>query len=100
MISDSSYDELHDFAARVGIPPRAFERDHYDVIAERYDVAVAAGAHRASSREIVTSCTGPVCGGDIARCWLRPWGGSGRVRWCRVIWWRWWLRPGRWRPID
>jgi hypothetical protein len=32
MISDASYDELHDFAARLGIPPRAFERDHYDVI--------------------------------------------------------------------
>ena len=53
MISDTSYAELHDFAASVGIPPRAFERDHYDVIAERYESVVAAGAHRASSREIV-----------------------------------------------
>ena len=53
MISDTSYAELHDFAATMGIPPRAFERDHYDVIAERYDAAVAAGAHRAGSREIV-----------------------------------------------
>ena len=53
MISDTSYAELHDFAASVGIPPRAFERDHYDVIAERYEAVVAAGAHRATSREIV-----------------------------------------------
>lgn len=53
MISDTSYAELHDFAASVGIPPRAFERDHYDVIADRYEAVVAAGARRASSREIV-----------------------------------------------
>ena len=53
MISDTSYAELHDFAAAMGIPPRAFERDHYDVIAERYDAVVAAGARRASSRQIV-----------------------------------------------
>ena len=53
MISDTSYAELHDFAARMGIPPRAFERDHYDVIAERYEAVVASGAHRATSREIV-----------------------------------------------
>ena len=36
LVSDRSYAELHEFAARLGIPPRAFERDHYDVIAERY----------------------------------------------------------------
>jgi len=53
MISDVSYEELHVFAAQLGIPPRAFERDHYDVIADRYDSAVRAGAHPASSREIV-----------------------------------------------
>lgn len=53
MISDTSYAELHVFAASVGIPPRAFERDHYDVIAERYDAVVAAGAQPVSSREVV-----------------------------------------------
>ena len=53
MISDISYDELHDFAATLGIPRRAFERDHYDVIADRYDAAVGAGAQPATSREIV-----------------------------------------------
>ena len=38
---------------RLGIPPRAFERDHYDVIAERYGAALAAGAEPVDSREIV-----------------------------------------------
>jgi hypothetical protein len=57
LISDRSYQELHDFAARIGIPRRGFERDHYDVIAQRYGAAVAAGARPVSSREIVRLLT-------------------------------------------
>jgi hypothetical protein len=57
MISDHSYEELHNFATRIGIPKRGFERDHYDVIADRYGVAVAAGARPVSSREIVALLT-------------------------------------------
>jgi hypothetical protein len=57
LISDQSYEELHGFAARIGIPRRGFERDHYDVIAERYGAALAAGAHPVSSREIVALLT-------------------------------------------
>jgi hypothetical protein len=53
LASDVSYDELHAFARRLGIPERGFDRDHYDVPAERYDDVVAAGATPASSREIV-----------------------------------------------
>ena len=53
MISDTSYEELHTFAERVGLPRRAFERDHYDVVAERFDDVLAAGAELVSSREIV-----------------------------------------------
>ncbi len=53
LVSDTSYAELHEFAAGLGIPRRAFERDHYDVVAERYAVAVAAGAKPVSTREIV-----------------------------------------------
>ena len=53
LISDNSYEELHAFAEALGLPRRAFERDHYDVIADRYPVAVQAGAQPVSSREIV-----------------------------------------------
>lgn len=53
MISDTSYEELHDFAAGLGISRRAFERDHYDVIESRFDSVVAAGAQVVSTREIV-----------------------------------------------
>jgi len=52
--SDTSYDELHVFARRVGIPARGFDRDHYDVPEELYDAIVAAGATPVSSRELVS----------------------------------------------
>lgn len=53
LASDTSYDELHDFAAGVGLPRRGFDGDHYDVPAEWYDDVLAAGAHPVSSRELV-----------------------------------------------
>lgn len=53
LVSDESYAELHAFAARIGLPRRAFERDHYDVVAERFDTVVDAGAAVVTSREIV-----------------------------------------------
>jgi hypothetical protein len=53
LASDESYDELHAFAATLGIPLRGFDRDHYDVPSEWYDQVVAAGATPVSSREIV-----------------------------------------------
>ena len=53
LVSDTSYDELHAFATGIGLPRRAFERDHYDVVEERFDAALAAGAELVSSREIV-----------------------------------------------
>ena len=58
LASDVSYDELHVFAAQVGVPARGFDRDHYDVPAEWYDAVVAAGATPVSSREIVTRLIG------------------------------------------
>jgi 8-oxo-dGTP pyrophosphatase MutT (NUDIX family) len=45
LISDTSYDELHAFAAQAGIPVRGFEGDHFDVPQEWYPGLVAAGAH-------------------------------------------------------
>lgn len=53
LASDTSFEELHDFAARIGIPARGFDRDHYDVPAESYAAVVEAGAVPVSSREIV-----------------------------------------------
>ena len=53
LISDRSYEELHAFAATLGLSRRAFDSDHYDVIAERYEAALHAGARPVSSREIV-----------------------------------------------
>ena len=53
MVSDSTLDELHEFAAGVGIPRRAFQGDHYDVPQEYYDTMVAAGAVPTPSRELV-----------------------------------------------
>ncbi|MEI5099276.1 DUF4031 domain-containing protein [Streptomyces sp. PmtG] len=58
LVSDVSYEELHAFAARIGVPERAFERDHYDVPAERYGDAVAAGAVEVGSREVVRVLVG------------------------------------------
>lgn len=54
LVSDTSLEELHAFAADHGIPRRGFERDHYDVPADTYDRLVAAGAQPVSSREIVS----------------------------------------------
>ena len=53
LVSDESFEELHAFARSVGIPERGFDRDHYDVPAERYDDVVAAGAVPVSSRELI-----------------------------------------------
>lgn len=53
LASDESFDELHRFAAGLGIPVRGFDRDHYDIPAERYREVVAAGAVPVSSRELI-----------------------------------------------
>jgi hypothetical protein len=53
LVSDVSYDELHEFAVAQGIPRRGFEGDHYDVPQERYSALVAAGAVAVDGREVV-----------------------------------------------
>ncbi|ARF56918.1 DUF4031 domain-containing protein [Streptomyces gilvosporeus] len=57
LVSDTSYDELHAFAAAIGAPPRAFERDHYDLPAERYADAVRAGALEVGCKELLLRLT-------------------------------------------
>lgn len=54
IVSDSSLEELHEFAARAGIPARGFELDHYDVPARMWGELVALGAEPVSVREFVT----------------------------------------------
>lgn len=57
LVSDASFEELHQFAAAHSVPRRGFERDHYDVPARAYDPLVAAGATPVSSREVVRRLT-------------------------------------------
>ncbi|HEY0358863.1 MAG TPA: DUF4031 domain-containing protein [Mycobacteriales bacterium] len=57
LVSDVSFVELHAFAELLGAPPRAFERDHYDLPSERYTAAIALGAVPVSSKEIVARLT-------------------------------------------
>lgn len=58
LVSDTSLDELHEAAERIGISPRAFDRDHYDVPRERYDDALAAGAIAVDGKELVRVLVG------------------------------------------
>jgi hypothetical protein len=53
LVSDVSYDELHEFAGRAGIPRRGFQGDHYDVPEEYRAGMIAAGALQVESRELV-----------------------------------------------
>lgn len=53
LVSDVSYDELHDFAARLGIPRRAFQGDHYDVPAHLHAEAILLGAEAVDARVLV-----------------------------------------------
>ncbi|MEU6848223.1 DUF4031 domain-containing protein [Streptomyces sp. NPDC046716] len=57
LVSDVSFDELHLFARELGVPERAFERDHYDIPAHRYEDAVRAGAVTIGSKELVRRLT-------------------------------------------
>ncbi|MFD2078837.1 Protein of unknown function [Actinopolymorpha cephalotaxi] len=57
LVSDRSFDELHDFARRCGLPESGFHRDHYDVPESRYAEVLAAGARPVTSRELVARIT-------------------------------------------
>jgi Protein of unknown function (DUF4031) len=53
LVSDTSYEELHAFAAQLGIPRRAFQGDHYDVPEAVREEALALGAIPVTSRQVV-----------------------------------------------
>jgi len=52
LISDTSYEELHEFAARAGVPVRGFDGDHFDVPEELYGALVTAGARPTDGRTL------------------------------------------------
>lgn len=53
LVSDSSYDELHELAQSIGLRRIGFQGDHYDVDETDRDRALAAGAVPIDSRELV-----------------------------------------------
>jgi hypothetical protein len=52
LISDTSYDELQEFAGRAGIPARGFDGDHFDVPQELYAAMVSAGAQPTGGKDL------------------------------------------------
>ena len=53
LVSDVSPYELHAFAEMLGAPRRGFDRDHYDLPAQRVATAIWLGAVLVPSRELV-----------------------------------------------
>lgn len=53
LVSDRSYDELHEFAALLGLRREWFQGDHYDVPADVRDAALRLGAEPIEARELV-----------------------------------------------
>ena len=53
LVTDGTLAELHEFAATIGAPPRAFDLDHYDVPEELAARAVDAGAVLVSRRDLL-----------------------------------------------
>lgn len=58
MVSDESYDELHELAGRAGIPLRAFQGDHYDIPEEYHAAMIELGAVPVASRELLRRLRG------------------------------------------
>jgi len=53
LVSDTSYEELQEFADRAGIPRRGFQGDHYDIPESYREQLLEAGAEYVESRELV-----------------------------------------------
>jgi predicted kinase len=76
MATDGSWEELHAFAARLGLRRAWFQGDHYDLPPHGRDAAVALGAREVGTGELLLRMTGPR--GDRAR--RRALAPSGLVR--------------------
>jgi uncharacterized protein DUF4031 len=59
MAVDGPFAELHAFAARLGIPRRRFQGDHYDLPPHLRARAVQLGAQEVSTRELLARMAGP-----------------------------------------
>ena len=58
MVSDAGFEELHAFAAQLGIPRRRFQGDHYDLHSALRAQAVALGAIEVDTGELVLRMAG------------------------------------------
>jgi Protein of unknown function (DUF4031) len=65
MAVDGEFEELHAFAAALGIPRHRFQGDHYDLPPWLRERAVGLGAHEVSTTELLRRMAGPR--GDRAR---------------------------------
>ncbi len=65
MATDGGFDELHAFAARLGLRRAWFQGDHYDLPPHGRSAAVALGAEEVATGELLVRMTGPR--GDRAR---------------------------------
>lgn len=52
LISDADLEQLHRFAHKQGLSPRAFDLDHYDVPVHRREQLIAAGARAVTAGEL------------------------------------------------
>ena len=87
MATDGSFEELHEFAARLGLRRAWFQRDHYDLPAHGRAAAVVLGAEEVATPELLLRMAGPR--GERARrrtlapagvTWLRGPGGPAVLR--------------------
>ena len=65
LVSDASFEELHAFAGRLGIPRRFFQGDHYDLPDHLRERALELGAEPVTTRALLARMAGPR--GDRAR---------------------------------
>src|SRR4051812_9669567 len=65
MAVDGPFEELHAFAAALGIPRHRFQGDHYDLPPWLRDRAVELGAEQVSTADLLVRMAGPR--GDRAR---------------------------------
>jgi len=65
MAADGSFEELHRFAERLGIPRRRFQGDHYDLPPWLRLRAVSLGAEEVTTADLLVRMAGPR--GDRAR---------------------------------